>query len=234
MARKGGTRDNWECFVKEDWPYLLAEYEAEYKPLNLTMMDFAKAKELNYDTVKHAFKRLEKRQAMGTFHLRNKPLILKAQAQLKKALEADYVDPGLALRAVERLAAIEEPNAGLAQQVNITIPPLFASPGAAAAMATLTQPEVFDPGRVRQESVLALTAPEAQPRDLTPEDEERDQKDAARERLKAGHHVPPPPKERLPFRGKVKSQLKVEAGIDIEPDGDPNAMEGQDEDPLEE
>lgn len=164
MGGPGSGSNNAKAFPPvADWPLTYAEYKADFEPQGQTVADFARAKKLNYSTVHNAFKRLLNKPALVSFHEKNKPLLLKAQSVVREALNKPDVDPGFALRALEKVAEREEPNAGLAQQTNIILPPMFASAKAEAAVRALTEPISLDapPLESPEERTLKiLTQPE--------------------------------------------------------------------------
>ena len=135
---------------------LRAKYEAEYAPNHISLKQFCIDNGCPLGTTLSAFNRERKRARLSAFHARNPQILLIAQQVVKESLNSS-ADPtpaqsrkaDFALRVVEKIAEREEPNAALAQQVNVVIPPLF--PDSAIAqrtMAILTGRAVVAPSDV--------------------------------------------------------------------------------------
>lgn len=137
---------------------LRAKYEAEYSPNHISLKQFCLDQDppLHLGSTLSAFNRERKRARLSAFHARNPQILLIAQQVVKESLNSS-ADPtpaqsrkaDFALRVVEKIAEREEPNAALAQQVNVVIPPLF--PDSAIAqrtMAILTGRAVVAPSDV--------------------------------------------------------------------------------------
>ena len=123
---------------------LRAKYEAEYAPNHISLKQFCLDQDppLHLGSTLSAFNRERKRARLSAFHERNPQILLIAQQVVKESLTST-IDPtpsqsrkaDFALRVVEKISEREEPNAALAQQVNVVIPPLF--PDSALAQKTM-------------------------------------------------------------------------------------------------
>ena len=133
-----------------DWALLLAQFQAEWEPHGRTLKEFCANREvpLPYPLAKAAFSREKMRTALVAIHARNKPRGLIAQRRVMEALakiSADGAPVSLkagefALKVFTAVMEREEPNATLAQQINIVIPPLFPESDAAKrAMKSLME-----------------------------------------------------------------------------------------------
>jgi hypothetical protein len=124
----GGGRAN-----AHDWALLVAQFDADWAPHGRTLREFCESREvpLPYQLTSAAFIRERKRSSLGTIHSRNLPLGIVAQRRVSEALARMSVEAGpvkageFALKVLAQVMEREEPNATLAQQINIVIPPLF-------------------------------------------------------------------------------------------------------------
>lgn len=160
----------------QDWPMLLAEYEAEYAPHKRTITEFAVERGLNNDTVARAFMRERERTAMNVIHARNKPLGIIAQRNVMRAVIDSENWPDRVRAANFNLAVLqavlerEEPNPGLASNVAIVLPPMFPDSGLARAMMEALTGARFEKLKVIEQALTA-EVPEEQVAEILAEEE---------------------------------------------------------------
>lgn len=141
-----------------DWPALLAEYEADWEPLGESYAAFARDKGINRTTVAAKFKHMKdkKQSILKTAHARNLPILLKSQKKMQAALDQANVEPEFALKVFRAVFEREEPISQVNTQVNVVVPPMFASPIAMEAAKRLMESDP-DPLPLAQEAALKLT-----------------------------------------------------------------------------
>ncbi|MBU6231477.1 hypothetical protein KGP36_02310 [Patescibacteria group bacterium] len=148
-----------------DWPQLYAEWKAQWEPAGESIAAFARAKNLKHKTVEGQFRRREIKASLDIAHARNKSLLLKSQTKVAAALDAENVEPDFALKVFKTVFEREEPNAGLAQQTNIIVPPMFASPAAQAAMEALMRPpaDSSEPSKAQEAAARLMEIRDIEP-----------------------------------------------------------------------